>query len=1502
MASSMSSSSTKSPNVSLMSSGSVDVVDPLNGRESASKQRRVSNLLLAHGWLTKRGHKRKNWKRRYVQVGSNGILSYHVSPETRQKGQVNLANASIETVPEETLGRKNVFKVKGLGTTNHDELILQADNEVERDQWIEKLDGWSRSLLYKEGTLLKKLQFRNWKPRKCVINGGILRYFDEGGDQKGEITLRNFHVELCEIDEGKKKKKQGGSKEKEFCIKLNSKVKKAKVYTFKGISHEETNDWYKMFSKAAGENPPERDQESPAQDQEERAFYEQKNGDASFSSTGGATRGDTPPMSVSELGFAATDKEPVSAAPVSPGEEDVVDSDRTNDGSPTPKTSEERHEFQEINGRNSDTSNGGHSPPGANGEFSTADAGPENELQSAGKEGVSLGIRGKGKGSVEQDKSAKPDVNGTDAATRVSRNGHQASHRTSHEESNGSSTASTLNHSTAATTEHPEVEKPEVKSTHTGSGLPRNEGPATSRNVSGDSSHMVSESHGGHHSSQGDAYGESSEKNDELKRELDDINMDEFTHAAPARKAMGQHQPRDWNGSREPVREHQEHATLSSAPAPEKGAMHVPAGELQSVSTVEQEQGQKEQSQQEERPKDRPATEVQGGNEKRDDESNAPHAPEMHESGPQREVGTSAANHRIGTETEERGTGAHKNGNTKEEEDFVISGNRSSFQHPKSDTDVKDSENSASTFEAPLATRENKGGASRKSLRIGGRRRSVPSQPDTSWIRRGTIEEGRQGVDSASNVSASRSNSSNVPRSGVSTVVREAPYMHSRTNTPPATARGKSGDMKDHRGMRIDDADNADRNGQARTTASNDTAPVSVTPSKGTSDFVPGETAEENGVERSSAREDLNNKGAYSPNATGSALNGNASATVHPNQGHPVYNAKQHNPPETGSSVAHSSEYKNAPKTPLNASSTTHPTASAAQQRNSPQTGASQRHSSEYLNVPEKPPNAASVQSNDEGPLISAAQHHNGPESDYKNTREMPPNPDRSTNENAARSSADAADGEAEADLSDVTGVAGSHGAISESNDEHNTGEDGRIQSFEYRSPASYGAGGQPVDRSERDWSLQSDGESICTSATLAAQECLEEDAMFAIYRQMSDTGSNGDSNARQWELPEDHPIREQMRQKVADFIQRKAVKGTVNARQSESVQKRLPAFSAVIEQILYNEAGSSSQEEYASEQTLDMRLRRALKQYKRLQKAQRSQIALRPSQSRGDSPMTPVSRPSEIPQEKPRRSSDEPNACHTEGNRWGGQIHPWHAIDSGVNIQHYPAEDCDSIHVKLVLTKRPSAPPDLPALNKWQKRQCAICGATQTTGMFGRPAIYCNYLELLVCKPDFGDSMRPLPWRMVQKLDVRKFKVCKAAAAFLDSVWNVPLVSFPQMAKKVYQKNAKLMELTQVRRDLVNAKARMLKRFDDTQCTDPSEAERRQTTLTEGCRLLSDRLCYPRCEKSQFVCFEQVQYLADSEDLLALRDVPAAARGELTLLCRDTVTCLESFINSKSM
>lgn len=157
-------------------------------------------------------------------------------------------------------------------------------------------------------------------------------------------------------------------------------------------------------------------------------------------------------------------------------------------------------------------------------------------------------------------------------------------------------------------------------------------------------------------------------------------------------------------------------------------------------------------------------------------------------------------------------------------------------------------------------------------------------------------------------------------------------------------------------------------------------------------------------------------------------------------------------------------------------------------------------------------------------------------------------------------------------------------------------------------------------------------------------------------------------------------------------------------------------------------------------------------------------------------------------------------------------------------------------MHIRLVLEQRPEGTPHLPTLNKWQNRRCANCGATQTTGSFGKKAVYCRYLELLFCRKCRGNNWRPLPWRMIHLLDFTPFKVCQQfavygamlyphnpallcvcsprqvsnpAAEFLDEISSHPVVDWMREAPSVVFKNPALTTFFNRRRKLYEAVVR---------------------------------------------------------------------------------------------
>jgi len=78
-------------------------------------------------------------------------------------------------------------------------------------------------------------------------------------------------------------------------------------------------------------------------------------------------------------------------------------------------------------------------------------------------------------------------------------------------------------------------------------------------------------------------------------------------------------------------------------------------------------------------------------------------------------------------------------------------------------------------------------------------------------------------------------------------------------------------------------------------------------------------------------------------------------------------------------------------------------------------------------------------------------------------------------------------------------------------------------------------------------------------------------------------------------------------------------------------------------------------------------------------------------------------------------------------------------------------------MRLALVLERRPSEPPTLKELNKWQHRQCADCCSMQTTGLWpphtGLPATTATTPSC--CSASAAWQRNPSdPWRIVHNLD----------------------------------------------------------------------------------------------------------------------------------------------------
>jgi hypothetical protein len=100
------------------------------------------------------------------------------------KGVINVANGTVDPVPEPIFSRKYCFV---LTSNTGERVVLQAASESDRAVWLERLQRVSSQSLFIRGTLLKRMKHRNkWKERYFLLNGAMLRWFEkEDGKMKG---------------------------------------------------------------------------------------------------------------------------------------------------------------------------------------------------------------------------------------------------------------------------------------------------------------------------------------------------------------------------------------------------------------------------------------------------------------------------------------------------------------------------------------------------------------------------------------------------------------------------------------------------------------------------------------------------------------------------------------------------------------------------------------------------------------------------------------------------------------------------------------------------------------------------------------------------------------------------------------------------------------------------------------------------------------------------------------------------------------------------------------------------------------------------------------------------------------------------------------------------------------------------------------------------------------------------------------------------------------------
>eukprot|EP01156_Anaeramoeba_ignava_P005177 Anaeramoba_ignava/a246591_67.p1 GENE.a246591_67~~a246591_67.p1 ORF type:complete len:124 (-),score=36.93 a246591_67:12-383(-) len=98
------------------------------------------DYIYKQGWLWKRGHFRKNWKKRYMVLRGN-VISYFPNQTTdnsKARGLIDCEGATISDYPKRTNG----FLVR---ESTGKEFPMSAKSEEEKNEWIEVLSHVSQN-------------------------------------------------------------------------------------------------------------------------------------------------------------------------------------------------------------------------------------------------------------------------------------------------------------------------------------------------------------------------------------------------------------------------------------------------------------------------------------------------------------------------------------------------------------------------------------------------------------------------------------------------------------------------------------------------------------------------------------------------------------------------------------------------------------------------------------------------------------------------------------------------------------------------------------------------------------------------------------------------------------------------------------------------------------------------------------------------------------------------------------------------------------------------------------------------------------------------------------------------------------------------------------------------------------------------------------------------------------------------------------------------------------
>ena len=85
------------------------------------------------GFLTKCGHVRKNWKRRWFVLLADGTLAYSEVDGKPFKGSLNVGSSTCIALPDSQYKRGHVFSI---ASKHGESLVIQADSDHDRDDWV----------------------------------------------------------------------------------------------------------------------------------------------------------------------------------------------------------------------------------------------------------------------------------------------------------------------------------------------------------------------------------------------------------------------------------------------------------------------------------------------------------------------------------------------------------------------------------------------------------------------------------------------------------------------------------------------------------------------------------------------------------------------------------------------------------------------------------------------------------------------------------------------------------------------------------------------------------------------------------------------------------------------------------------------------------------------------------------------------------------------------------------------------------------------------------------------------------------------------------------------------------------------------------------------------------------------------------------------------------------------------------------------------------------------